>query len=175
MAPYRETTGDSIPQSTVARAISVRVFVLLAAAISLLFLGGSVFVFLHSTRSDGLTSQIEAQLDEMGVKPSTVELTSQKALRVRHAIAAGDFATANQISADVYAESRIQTWRFDPFESFVTAIFVETLLNSPAVLTNGLQKTRPTRCRCCFAHSIPTISDGTNAVIISRTKPRPSG
>jgi tetratricopeptide (TPR) repeat protein len=126
MAPYPETKGDWMPQSTVARAISVRVFVSLAAAISLLCLGGSVFFFLHSTRSDGLTSQIEAQLDELGVKPGTVELTSQKALRVRHAIAAGDFATANQISADVYAQSRIQTWRFDPFESFIAAVFVAT-------------------------------------------------
>lgn len=93
----------------------------------MLTLGVSAFlllhVFPHTFLADGLTARIDARLDELGVKPAAIELTSQKALRARRAIIRGDFAAANRITANVFAHSRLQDWRFYPYEDFIAAVF----------------------------------------------------
>jgi tetratricopeptide (TPR) repeat protein len=56
------------------------------------------------------------------VKPRTIELVSEKAMRLRNAIKQDDFSTADQITADVLANSRLQNWRFYPFSNFVSGV-----------------------------------------------------
>jgi hypothetical protein len=65
---------------------------------------------------------IDAAFAKLDIKPRTIELTQEKAARVRNAIKHGDYATARKITADVLAKSRLQNWRFYPFTDFIDSI-----------------------------------------------------
>jgi tetratricopeptide (TPR) repeat protein len=69
-----------------------------------------------------LTSTIDEKTVALNAKPRTVELTSEKAMRVRNAIKQGDYPTAGKIVADVVANSRLENWRYYPFGTFITGI-----------------------------------------------------
>jgi hypothetical protein len=125
MALHSEKAGVDEDGRVTTRAVLARIRIPLIATIGLLLLGGTPCLTGYS-RADELSSLIDARLGELGVKPSTIELTSQKALRVHRAIAVGDFATANQITTDVLAHSQVQNWRYYPFEDFVGAVFLAT-------------------------------------------------
>ncbi len=125
MAAHNELASDPDGARITARAGSARILIAFIAVMGLLFLGGAVFLRYHP-RTDELTSQINTRLGELDVKPTSIELTSQKALRVRRAIAAGDFATATQITGEVVGRSRIQSWSYYPYEDFITAVFAVT-------------------------------------------------
>jgi tetratricopeptide (TPR) repeat protein len=81
---------------------------------------------LHGSDSEGLASQISRRVASLHVKPGTVELTARKALRVRNAVVAADFATAERITADVLAHSQLQNWRYYPFDAFIDSVTYET-------------------------------------------------
>jgi tetratricopeptide (TPR) repeat protein len=78
---------------------------------------------LYASRSHSLVSQINARFAQLHINPTTIESTYQKGLRARRAIKAGDFAAADRIIADVISHSRIQNWRYYPFQDFVAALF----------------------------------------------------
>jgi hypothetical protein len=95
-----------------------------AAAVVLLAI---VFLFKGFGAERGLaaTQQATAINEETAkliVKPRTIELVSEKAMRFRKAIRQGDFSTADQITADVFANSHLQNWRFYPFSNFVSGV-----------------------------------------------------
>ena len=69
-----------------------------------------------------IAANIRAASARLNVKPRTVELVSEKAMRARVAIAQGDFATAHRIAAAVLAGSRQQIWRFYPFTDFAAGL-----------------------------------------------------
>jgi hypothetical protein len=60
--------------------------------------------------------------DPSRIKPRTIELTSEKAARVRNAIKQGDFATARRITDEVLASSKLTSWRHHPLDTFITGI-----------------------------------------------------
>ena len=66
-----------------------------------------------------LVNSIAEHTAQLIGKPRKIELTSEKALRVRNAVKRGDYATAAQIAAGVLADSRLQNWRFYPFTGFI--------------------------------------------------------
>ena len=66
------------------------------------------------------------EFGELGVKPGSVELTSQKADRARRAIMTGDFAAATRVATEALDRSSIQSWRYAPFEEFIDDLFVTT-------------------------------------------------
>jgi tetratricopeptide (TPR) repeat protein len=98
----------------------------LIVAIGLLLVGAAGGFFLRPSPPDELAVQIDARIAEIGVKPTSVELTSQKAQRANRAIMAGDFTTASQVITDVVGRSTIQNWRYFPFDDFVGYVFTLT-------------------------------------------------
>lgn len=103
--------------------VSRRLIVLLIAVLGLAALGGGGAFILYHPRQDPLAAEIEAKVEALGIAPDHAELISQKALRVRAAIMAGDFTTADRIAGDVLAHSWIESWRFYPFDNFIADIF----------------------------------------------------
>lgn len=69
-----------------------------------------------------VTDEVKARIAALNLKPRTLELTSEKALRARNAIKRDDFATVDAIIATALAQSRIETWRFFPFGELIDAI-----------------------------------------------------
>lgn len=61
-------------------------------------------------------------------KPRNVDSTADNALRVHNAIKHGDYATAQKLSEDILALSKIENWRFYPFRDFIVEI---TNVNNP--------------------------------------------
>jgi tetratricopeptide (TPR) repeat protein len=55
-------------------------------------------------------------------KPGTVVLPSEKAMIARAAIKRGDYAAAQQISSETLSRSKLQYWRFYPFNIFIDEI-----------------------------------------------------
>lgn len=106
--------------------VSRRLVIPLTAVLGLALLGGAAAFVSYHSGSDPIAAEIEAKVDALGVTPDHVELVSQKALRVRAAIVAGDFTTADRIAGDILAHSRIESWRFYPFDDFIADIFATT-------------------------------------------------
>lgn len=69
-----------------------------------------------------MTNEINAKFSALIVTPRTIELTSEKAARVRDAIKHEDYSTADRIVASVRADSRLQNWRFYPFPDFIDKV-----------------------------------------------------
>jgi len=59
---------------------------------------------------------------ELGLKPKSETTPADRALEVRSAIKAGDFAKARAISEDVLSRSQIRGWGFYPLNDFTSAI-----------------------------------------------------
>jgi tetratricopeptide (TPR) repeat protein len=66
-----------------------------------------------------MVAQESAKLD---AKPKTVVAPSDQSYEALIAIRRGDYATANQIAAEVLARSHLQRWRFYPFNDFMSSI-----------------------------------------------------
>ncbi|MFA6265757.1 MAG: hypothetical protein WC670_08600 [Pseudolabrys sp.] len=75
-----------------------------------------------SLATDPVANAVAEQSATLTTKPRNLESIPEKALRVRRAIKAGDYATARQITADVLAHSRLTGWRFYPFEDFIEQV-----------------------------------------------------
>lgn len=90
------------------------------------FIGTNLIVSGHVLGRIAAGTEVQREVgrlaDNLVTKPRGIELTREKALRAHRAIKAGDYATARQIVADVLANSRLQSWRFYPFEDFIDAI-----------------------------------------------------
>lgn len=69
-----------------------------------------------------LIATIEQETAKLLDKPRTFLLPSEKALAAKAAIQRGDYAAANQISAEMLARSQLQNWRFYPFHLFMDNI-----------------------------------------------------
>jgi tetratricopeptide (TPR) repeat protein len=106
--------------------VSRRLVISLIAVLGLALLGGGTALVLYHPSPDGLAAEIDAKVGALGVEPGHIEFLSQKALRVRAAIAAGDFMTADRIAGDILAHSRVESWRFFPFDDFIADIFATT-------------------------------------------------
>jgi tetratricopeptide (TPR) repeat protein len=59
---------------------------------------------------------------ELGIKPKTTVTPSDLALEARVAIKNGNYARAERISEDVLTGSRLQSWRFYPFNEFMGSV-----------------------------------------------------
>jgi putative IMPACT (imprinted ancient) family translation regulator len=110
------------PRLVLTRSIAVGVALI---AGGLIFLGGGLH--LNFARSD-LAATIDEKAAQLNATPRTIELTSEKSMRVRNAIKHDDFAAANGIAREVLANSHLQNWRFHPFSDFIKDI---TDVNDP--------------------------------------------
>jgi len=100
-----------------------------ALLVGLFFLSRGHF---QSSAIAGLTSTLDEETAKLNIAPRTIELTSEKAMRVRNAIAHEDYSTASKITADVLASSHLQNWRFYPFSYFINDV---ANVNDPAFET----------------------------------------
>jgi hypothetical protein len=76
----------------------------------------------NAAAGSNLADEINAKVSTLIVKPRSVELTSEKAIRVRNAIKQEDYSTADKIIASVLASSHIENWRFYPFADFINDV-----------------------------------------------------
>jgi tetratricopeptide (TPR) repeat protein len=110
----------------------------LASLLVLAVLGGASYFLIPGFR-DGTSpvtsaaAEINAKFAALGVQPHTVELTTEKALRLRAAIKQADFDSAMKIAASVLANSRVENWRFHPFGQFMDGV---SDLADPSFKTN---------------------------------------
>jgi len=81
-----------------------------------------------------LRAEIADKLEKLKLPTDPAETPSVKAALARKAIERGDFAEARKVIATVLAHSKVQAWRFYPFEAFIvdvpdarTATFVKKL------------------------------------------------
>lgn len=88
-------------------------------------LAAAAWSALHRPDSESLSSQISRRFASLHIKPATIESTAHKALRVRDAVMAADFATAERITVGVLAHSQLQNWRYYPFDAFVKSVTYE--------------------------------------------------
>jgi tetratricopeptide (TPR) repeat protein len=146
--------------SFVARAIVGLISLALA---SLFFCGQGLEA---NAASSNLTEEINAKLAALNVEPHAVELTSEKAIRVRHAIKQEDYSTADKIVASVLASSRVEHWRFYPFADFINDVVD---LNDPAFealldawVTRNKNDAAPLLVRAKYYHDIGWLKRGHN-------------
>lgn len=85
----------------------------------IIFFAYAIFL---GTAHAGVGSEVDRKIAALNIKPRTIELTSEKAIRVRAAIQSGDFSTANRIIAGVVESSRVESWRYHPFDMFIAGI-----------------------------------------------------
>lgn len=87
----------------------------------------TAFGIFFSHRSDGfadlgLPSNTRASLEALQRESSGVKTVQQKALDVRAAIEEGDYSRARNLYTQVADDSRLQYWRFYPFEDFIATV-----------------------------------------------------
>jgi hypothetical protein len=102
------------------------------AVAAVLFVEGAIFGggrVLHNLGRTDQAAAIDDKIATLNVEPRTIELTSEKATRVRNAIKNGDFTAAREITTGVLAESHLQNWRYYPFDDFINDI---SDVNDPA-------------------------------------------
>jgi hypothetical protein len=123
-AGYANMTLQSPAPSHLA---SSRSLLIVSVAIGAAVIGaaGAIFVsraLTHNPASAEIAASINNTKAKIDIPTRTMEMTSEKALRVRDAIRHGDYATASKISAAVLADSHLQNWRFYPFGDFIKEI-----------------------------------------------------
>ena len=74
------------------------------------------------TRAEPVANEVNESLARLQLKPRTAESISETAQRARNAIKHSDFANARQITAAVLAVSRLEHWRYGPFQDFIVNV-----------------------------------------------------
>ncbi|MBV9078986.1 MAG: hypothetical protein JO048_16105 [Methylobacteriaceae bacterium] len=75
-----------------------------------------------AAHADRIAELVVQRAVELRLPPRQAESTSEKARRTREAIRRGDFRLARDIAGQVLSDSKLQGWRFFPFEDFIAAI-----------------------------------------------------
>jgi tetratricopeptide (TPR) repeat protein len=70
---------------------------------------------------EALAGLIAQRTAELGIKPKTAVTPSDLALETTVAIKNGDYAKAGRIAEDVLTRSRLESWRFYPFNEFMSS------------------------------------------------------
>ena len=153
--------------SKMARSLSPRFTACIAlSALSLAALLGSEFAA-HAAGRD-YTDEVKARIAALNLKPRTMELTSEKALRVRNAIKQEDFATADTIIATALAKSRVETARFFPFADLIGGIpdvnDREFEGHLDAWIAHSKNGATPLLVRAAFLHDMAWLERGRNFV-----------
>jgi len=66
-----------------------------------------------------LAAQVAQEAAELGVKPHTVVLVTDKAMSAAEDLRRGDYQAASVLAQDVLAKSKLQAFTFSPFDRFV--------------------------------------------------------
>jgi tetratricopeptide (TPR) repeat protein len=106
------------PQAGGRRSLFAISTIAILASVAALYLYG-YRPYANAAASSYLAHEINTKLSALITKPRTVELTSEKAIRARHAIKQEDYSTAEKIIASVLTSSRVENWRFYPFADFI--------------------------------------------------------
>jgi tetratricopeptide (TPR) repeat protein len=103
-----------------------RLFLIVSLTVGTISLVALAIIFLsresNHSASDTRTMAIKEEAAKLNIKPRTIELTSEKAVRVSNAIKQGDYTTAEKITTDVLTASHLEPWRFHPFGEFIGRI-----------------------------------------------------
>jgi tetratricopeptide (TPR) repeat protein len=75
-----------------------------------------------SGTEQALAALVAERTAELSIKPKTTLTPSDLALEAAVAIKGGSYAKAEQISDEVLAHSRLQSWRFYPFNEFMGSV-----------------------------------------------------
>jgi tetratricopeptide (TPR) repeat protein len=67
-----------------------------------------------------LAAQVAQETAELGVKPHTVVLVTDKALSATEALRRGDYQSASSLAQEILAKSKLQAFSFRPFDRFVS-------------------------------------------------------
>lgn len=96
------------------------------AAVLIALSGASASFSARSAEQPGaeqaLSGLIAQRTAELQIKPKTAVTPADLALEAAIAIKIGDYAKAQDIAKDVLARSRIQSWRFYPFNEFMDSV-----------------------------------------------------
>jgi hypothetical protein len=106
------------PQAGGRRSLFAISTIAILASVAALYLYG-YRPYAKAAATSYLAHEINTKLSALIKKPRTVELTSEKAIRARHAIKQEDYSTAEKIIASVLTSSRVENWRFYPFADFI--------------------------------------------------------
>ncbi len=79
-----------------------------------------------------LAALLVQRTEELGIVPKTITTPSDLALEAALAVKSGDYARAEQLGAEVLADSRTESWRFYPFNEFLGSF---ARGDDPALLT----------------------------------------
>jgi tetratricopeptide (TPR) repeat protein len=66
-----------------------------------------------------LAAQVAQETVELGVKPHTVVLATDKALSAAEALRRGDYQSASSLSQEILAKSKLQAFSFGPFDRYI--------------------------------------------------------
>jgi tetratricopeptide (TPR) repeat protein len=67
-----------------------------------------------------LTAQVAEEAAKLDVKPHTIVLTTDKALSAAEALRNGDYQSAEVIARNVLAQSKLESFSFHPFNTFIS-------------------------------------------------------
>jgi len=75
-----------------------------------------------AARDQALALMVSQRITDLGVKAKTVQLPTDLSLEEALTIKRGDYERADRIARDVLAHSKLQRWRFYPFNDFMENI-----------------------------------------------------
>ncbi len=87
-----------------------------------------------SVADPALAAMVAQEISNLNVKPKTVIVPSDQSYEALIAIRHGDYVTANRIATEVLSRSRLQRWRFYPFNEFMNSMTRGG--NDPVLLDN---------------------------------------
>ncbi len=69
-----------------------------------------------------LAALVAEEAAKLDVKPHTIVLTTDKALSATEALRRGDYQSADVIAKDVLAQSKLGSFSFHPFNTFISTL-----------------------------------------------------
>jgi tetratricopeptide (TPR) repeat protein len=113
---------SAVRRNRFARYTTSRILVLTVSLTVVLARPVPVIAQAETSPDPAMAGMVAQELAQLGVKPKTAVLPSDRAFEATTAIRQGDYATGRRIAEDVLASSKLQNWRFYPFNEFMGAI-----------------------------------------------------
>jgi hypothetical protein len=113
---------SAVSRSRLPRHATTRILVLTVSLAVALMRNVPVIAQVETSPDPAMAGMVAQELAQLGVKPKTTVLPSDRSFEAITAIKRGDYATGRRIAEDVLASSKLQNWRFYPFNEFMGAI-----------------------------------------------------
>ena len=83
---------------------------------------GALFAGPHPSDKNSLAALVAEETAKLDVKPHTIVLTTDKAMSAAEALRRGDYQAAELLANDVLAQSKLQSFSFQPFKAFINSL-----------------------------------------------------